>query len=206
MFEHMSVHKKFFSLRDSPPASSQPAKQQPATRVIKKILANLEKKVRKTITNCASILPNWSQNRGNRCQGVPQRGDKKRKWKKEGVPLTPSPYFERFWRKMGPKMEAKIDQKFIKMWSKIWFVFPYVFKTMLERFWIEHGAKIHPKIEPKMHKTSIKEVKAKISKVSFPSRREPYFWGSGGCQIQENSEKNRWQKLEVFQITLGIDF
>ena len=49
-------------------------------------------------------------------------------------------------------------------------------------------------------------MKAKISKNSFPSRREPYFWGSGGCQIQQNSEKNRWRKLEVFQITLGIDF
>ena len=61
-------------------------------------------------------------------------------------------------------------------------------------------------MDPKIDKTSLKELKAKISKISFPPRREHYFWGSGGFQIQQNSKKNQRKKLEVFQITLGIDF
>ena len=43
-------------------------------------------------------------------------------------------------------------------------------------------------------------------KICFPSRREAQKRGSSNPQIHQNSMKNRWKKLEVFQIALGIDF
>ena len=89
----------------------------------------------KSYQNPIKWKPKSTPNPPNRSQGVPQNGNKKRKWKTEGVPLPSSPYFDRFKRKMGSKMEPEIDQKSLKNQSKNKQSFGVVCYIILDWFW-----------------------------------------------------------------------
>ena len=63
-----------------PTSNQQPdSLQRRVLTYVRKYNKNVGKLFQKTTKNGRKILPDWVENRGNRSQGVPQRGDKKRK-------------------------------------------------------------------------------------------------------------------------------
>ena len=67
---------------------------------------------------------------------------------------------------------------------------------------MENRSKNDAKIDPNI----IIKADSQNVEILLPSRREAKKRGSSNLQIHQNSMKNRCNKLEVFEIALGIDF